>query len=143
MSLVPRIGLEVGRWCMRKGLSLGDKVRMSPVPRKGFYGGQGSTRQDLPCGDEDVPHAWHGSPRGEVMLAEALCPRGKTSPAICAPGHAGAEGGPTAGPRGVREVAPRGRKRALRRRRATAGHRLRDSAVTHKVESTTKQHCRV
>lgn len=77
------------------------------------------------------------------MLAEALCSQGMASPAICIPGHADAEGGPIAGPCGVREVALRGRKRALRRRRAIAGHRLRDSAVTHKVESTTKQHCRV
>lgn len=121
----------------------GDKVRMSFVPRIGLEVGQGSTGQGLPCGDEDVLHARHISPSQEVTLAETLCPQGKTSPAIFIPGHADAKGGPMARPCGMREVAPCGQKQALRWRRATAGHRLRDSAVTHKVESTTKQHCRV
>ena len=116
---------------------------MTPVPSTGLWRRRGSTKQDPPCGDEDVPNARHGSPRREVTEAEALCPRGETSPAICTPGRADAEGGPAAGPHGVREVAPRAQPPALRRRRATTGHRPRDSAVTHKVESTTKQHCRV
>lgn len=58
-------------------------------------------------------------PKVEVVPTGALCPCAETRPAIHIPGHADAEGGPTAGPRGVWEVAPRGQKRARHRRRSS------------------------
>lgn len=58
-------------------------------------------------------------PKVELVPTGALCRWAETRPAIHIPGHADAEGGPTAGPRGVREVAPRGQKRARHRRRSS------------------------
>lgn len=103
-------------------------------------GGFGETREHKagsPPWDKDVPHAWCGSQ--EVTLPESLCP-GARPDQTCRShprphqGHGGATWGAAVAPRGGRSCTP---EESGRRQR------LRDSAVTHKVESTTKQHCRV
>lgn len=104
-------------------------------------GGFGETREGKAGSllwDRDVPYAWHGSQ--EVTLPQALCPEASpdlpfTSVATLRPevAHGGARGRGS-GPAGGRSCTP---EESGRRQR------LRDSAVTHKVESTTKQHCRV
>lgn len=130
------MGYEIGSHLWGKGEDV-------PSAQDGGFGETWAGKAGSPPEEKDVPHAWYGSPVvGMVTLPEALwLSRGQTRSAIHIRGYTKARGAPWrghvghgSGPCGGRSSVPEDN-----------GHRqrLRDSAVTHKVESTTKQHCRV
>lgn len=120
------MGYEIGSHLWGKGEDV-------PCAQDGGFGETREGKQDLPPGIRVSPMP------GMVTLPEALW--GHTRPAITSVAAPRPEVPREEATWGV-AVAPCG-GRSSTPEESSHQQRLRDSAVTHKVESTTKQHCRV